>query len=57
MAPGANMLCSFSQAKTNGPWVHLTDEAEAQGGNLLKLRSDWGLNLSPKSVIFNLLVF
>lgn len=35
------MLCSFgphSQPGKNGPWVHLTEEAEAQGGNLITLQ-------------------
>lgn len=53
------MLCSFvsySQAKRNGPWVHLTDKEETHGGNLLKSHSDWGLNLSPKSVLFHQLI-
>lgn len=34
------ILCSFgphSHPGKNGPWVHLTEEAEAQGGNLLTL--------------------
>lgn len=45
LALGANMLCSFgpqSLPETSGPWVHLTDEAEAQGGYLLKLQLDHG---------------
>lgn len=41
LALGADMLCSLgplSHLGRNSPWVRLTDEAEAQGGNLLKLQ-------------------
>lgn len=52
LALRADMLCPFdphSHPGKNNLWVHLTDEAEAQGGNLLRLHNEIVIELEFES--------